>query len=98
MVAFHRNVKDVWCGGNHTIITKDENVLACGRNDHGQCGLGNTISGNKFMEIHYLYVSYQNDNPSPDWFNLADFLSPDLALHMISKRFLLRQGLRTVLF
>mmetsp|Transcript_3398 Transcript_3398/g.5412 ORF Transcript_3398/g.5412 Transcript_3398/m.5412 type:complete len:109 (-) Transcript_3398:490-816(-) len=49
-----RRVKGIWCGGNHTIITKDMDVLSCGRNDHGQCGIGHKENPNFFCNVHQL--------------------------------------------
>ena len=39
------NIKSIYCGGNHTLILKNDGTLwGCGANDKGQLGLGKDIS------------------------------------------------------
>ena len=46
------DIKSIYCGGNHTIILKNDNTLwGCGWNTYGQLGLGNTSSRNVFTKI-----------------------------------------------
>ena len=46
------NIKEVYCGGNHTIILKNDGTLwGCGSNYYGQLGLGDTAHRYTFTEI-----------------------------------------------
>ena len=46
------NIKSVHCGGDHTIILKNDNTLwGCGHNGYGQLGLSNTSNRNVFTKI-----------------------------------------------
>ena len=46
------NIKSVYCGGDHTLILKNDGTLwGCGRNDFGQLGLGDTTNRYNFTEI-----------------------------------------------
>ena len=46
------DIKSVYCGGNYTIILKNDGTLwGCGRNDYGQLGLGDTANRSTFTII-----------------------------------------------
>ena len=46
------NIKEVYCGGSHTFILKNDGTLwGCGYNTFGQLGLGDTINRNIFTQI-----------------------------------------------
>ena len=46
------NIKEIYCGGNHTLILKNDNTLwSCGYNASGQLGLGNTTHRYTFTQI-----------------------------------------------
>ena len=46
------NIKEIYCGGEHTIILKNDGTLwGCGYNGHGQLGLGDASNRNTFTEI-----------------------------------------------
>ena len=46
------NIKDVYCGGSHTFILKnDGTVWGCGHNGYGELGLGNNTNKNTFTQI-----------------------------------------------
>ena len=46
------DVKSVYCGYSHTYVLKNDGTLwACGRNDYGQLGLGNTSDKNTFTQV-----------------------------------------------
>ena len=46
------DIKSVYCGGNHTIILKNDGTLwGCGQNNAGQLGLGDTTNRNIFTQI-----------------------------------------------
>ena len=46
------NIKEVYCGGNYTIILKNDGTLwGCGANGGGQLGLGDTTNRNIFTQI-----------------------------------------------
>ena len=48
----NNDVKQVVCGGWHTFILKnDGSVWACGDNQYGQLGLGNTTNRNTFTQV-----------------------------------------------
>ena len=53
--GLHRNdIKDIVCGQTSFIIKKDGSVLACGRNDYGQLGLGHANYCNQFTLVPNL--------------------------------------------
>ena len=46
------NIKEVYCGGNHTLILKNDGTLwGTGRNDYGQLGLGDTTNRTTFTQL-----------------------------------------------
>ncbi|MDY3777872.1 MAG: hypothetical protein SOZ53_03325 [Candidatus Onthovivens sp.] len=46
------NIKSVYCGGDHTLILKNDGTLwGCGRNEYGQLGLGDTTNRTAFIQI-----------------------------------------------
>ena len=46
------NIKEVYCGGNHTIILKNDGTLwGCGHNEYGQLGLGDNTNRTTFTQI-----------------------------------------------
>ena len=47
------DVKEIYCGGGHTFILKNDDTLwGCGYNrDYGQLGLGDNIDRNTFTQI-----------------------------------------------
>ena len=46
------DIKSVYCGGYHTVISKNEGTLwSCGYNGYGQLGLGDTSSRSSFTQI-----------------------------------------------
>ena len=46
------DIKSVYCGGDHTLILKNNGTLwGCGDNSHGQLGLGNTTNRTTFTQI-----------------------------------------------
>ena len=47
-----RDIKQVVCGANHTFILKtDGSLWACGENNYGQLGLGNTTDQSSFTQV-----------------------------------------------
>ena len=46
------NIKSVYCGGDHTLILKNDGTLwSCGRNNYGQLGLGDTGGRATFTQV-----------------------------------------------
>ena len=46
------NIKQIYCGGTHTLILKNDGTLwSCGWNGHGQLGLGNTTDRTTFTQV-----------------------------------------------
>ena len=46
------NIKEVYCGFNHTLILKNDNTLwGCGQNKYGQLGLGDESNRTTFTQI-----------------------------------------------
>ena len=46
------NIKQIYCGTNHTLILKNDGTLwGCGRNAEGQLGLGDNANRNTFTQI-----------------------------------------------
>ena len=46
------DIKQVYCGGYHTLILKNDGTLwGCGDNSYGQLGLGDTANRNTFTQI-----------------------------------------------
>ena len=62
------NIKSVYCGGNHTIVLKNDDTLwGCGLNDEGQLGLGDknrrttfTKIGTNTSNIKSIYCGYEH--------------------------------------
>ena len=55
ILEYFFKAKMIACGGSHTIIlTKDGTLFACGSNDHGQLGLGDTTHRNTFTKVPAL--------------------------------------------
>ena len=52
IIANTDDIKSVYCGSFHTFILKNDGTLwGCGRNDHGQLGLGDNTNRNTFTQI-----------------------------------------------
>ena len=46
------NIKEIYCGTNHTFILENDGTLwGCGRNDYGQLGLGDNNNRTTFTQI-----------------------------------------------
>ena len=46
------DVKEIYCGRNHTFILKNDDTLwGCGSNNYGQLGLGDTTNRTTFTKI-----------------------------------------------
>ena len=46
------DIKEIYCGGSHTFILKNNGTLwGCGYNDHGELGLGDTANRYTFTQI-----------------------------------------------
>jgi alpha-tubulin suppressor-like RCC1 family protein len=54
-------IKNIYCGGYHNIIlTENNEIFVCGRNDYGQLGLGDWNNRNTYTKLEHNFGKIKN--------------------------------------
>ena len=66
------DIKQIYCGFNHTIILKNDSTLwGCGNNEYGQLGLGDTTNRTTFTQIT---INADNIKSFPNQYNIPTII------------------------